>query len=268
MRVASMPMYDLLEVRPLLDALWAALARNLRREGVADVPGGLVYGRGHDEMLSDPDLLFTQCCGFDIVNRYRGVLVPIATPHYGAPGCDGSHYTSAVIVAEDSPFTDVLEMHGKVCAINGHESHSGMNALRALVAPESREGRFFSAVRVSGAHAESLGMVRRGTADVAAIDCVTYALLASYRPAAVAGTRMLGQTYGAPGLPYVTRADIGSDTIRRIRRALFATFADADLAEVRFNLYLKDVEELPLSAYDTIAEFEAAAAQNGYPVLR
>lgn len=29
--------------------------------------------------------MFSQCCGYDLVKRYAGQLVPIATPHYGVP---------------------------------------------------------------------------------------------------------------------------------------------------------------------------------------
>ena len=79
---------------------------------------------------------------------------PIVTPHYGAPDCEGCHYSSVVVVTEDSEASDVLKMRGAVCVINGTESHSGMNALRALVAPVSHNGRFFSKVKVSGAHKE------------------------------------------------------------------------------------------------------------------
>ncbi|MDD9983028.1 MAG: hypothetical protein OXU81_17015 [Gammaproteobacteria bacterium] len=31
-------------------------------------------------------LFFSQCCGYDLVNRYAGKLQPLATPHYGAEG--------------------------------------------------------------------------------------------------------------------------------------------------------------------------------------
>ena len=268
MRVASMPMYDMPEVRSALDTLWAGLVRHLEGEGIPDVPRALVHDRALAELWNDPYLLFSQCCGFDLVNEYAGRLRPIAVPHYDVPGCKGSDYASMVVVAEDSRATDVLQMRGAVCVINGPESHSGMGALRALVAPVSRDGRFFSEVRMSGAHAASLEMVRRGEADVAAIDCVTYALLARYRPAAVAGTRRLGRTYRAPAIPYVTGGQADPDTLARMRAALFRAFADPHLAAARHALFLKDIEALPLSAYDRIAETRDFAVRHGYPDLR
>lgn len=231
--VASMPMYDLPEVRKALDSLWTAFARNLKREGVSDVPNRLEHDKPVVALWDDPRLLFSQCCGYDIVNRYTGKLQPIATPSYGADGCEGGEYCSAVIVAENVADDDVLGMRGAVCVINGPESHSGMSALRALVAPVSRNGRFFSKVKVSGSHLASLQMLQHGQADVAAVDCVTYGLLQSYRPAALSGTRMLGWTYPAPAVPYVARTDCDHDTVAKLRTAVFDTFNDPNLVTVR-----------------------------------
>jgi ABC-type phosphate/phosphonate transport system substrate-binding protein len=152
--------------------------------------------------------------------------------------------------------------------INGEDSHSGYSALRALVAQLHRRGRFFSAVRISGGHTASLDMVACGEADVAAIDCVTHALLDRYRPDALSGTRVLTRTASAPGLPYVTAAATSPDTLRRLQAGLFRALAEPDLAAARDTLLLVDAEVLPLSAYNRIDAMEEAARAAGYPRLR
>ncbi len=268
MPVASMPMYDMPEVQGALDSLWAGLVGHLRREGLSAVPDHIQHGRNLADLWNDPDLWFSQCCGYDIVRRYAGKLRPVATPHYGAPECKGCDYASSVVVAEDCEANDVLEMFGAICVVNGLESHSGSNALKALVAPRNRDGRFFSEVKVSGTHVASLEMIRRGEADVAAIDCVTYALLESYRPAALAGIRKLGRTYRAPAIPYVTRWDYDDDRVERLRAGIFNAFADPHLITTRQALYLKNIEALPVSTYRRISEFEDYAERLGYPELR
>jgi ABC-type phosphate/phosphonate transport system substrate-binding protein len=267
MPVASLPMYDMPEAHKAFDSLWAGLARHMKRAGIADVPETIAHDRSLRELWNDGELWLSQCCGYDLVKGYAGKLRPVATPHYGAPGCKAYKYASVVVVAEESEARDVLEMRGAVCVVNGFESHSGMNALRALVAPKSRNGRFFSQVRASGAHAASLEMIKRGEADVAAIDCVTYALLREYRPGLLDGTRKLGRTYRAPGIPFVARWDQDGDTLARMRAAIFNAFADPDLTTARQALFLKDIEELPLSVYEEIVEFEKIATRHGYPNL-
>jgi ABC-type phosphate/phosphonate transport system substrate-binding protein len=143
-----------------------------------------------------------------------------------------------------------------------------MNALRALIAPLSREGRFFSEVKVSGAHSESLAMISRAEADVAAIDCVTYALLRRYRPSALAGTRPLCRTASAPVGPYVTRVDRDMDFVTQLRAALVDAFDDPHLASARDDLLLGGVEMLPASAYNRLTRFERFAAERGYAELQ
>ena len=119
MSAASLPMYDLPEVRPALAALWAGLARHLAREGIADVPAALACDQPVAALWRRPDLLFSQCCGYDLVNAYAGALRPLATPCYRAPGCAGPSYRSIVVVAEDSAGRELEDLRGGVCAING-----------------------------------------------------------------------------------------------------------------------------------------------------
>ena len=268
MRTASLPMYDLLEVRPALDAIWADLAMRLTRMGVRDVPATLMHGRPLSELWPDPHLLLSQCCGYDLVSAYAGKLRPIATPRYTAPGCRGSRYSSVVVVREGCPARGIAELRGKACAINGPESHSGMSALRALVAPFSRRGRFFSEIKISGTHGDSLAMISAGEADVAAIDCVTYSLLARHRPAALAGLRPLCRTALAPGIPFVTRADASEALVDRLRSAIVETFESGELAGARSELEIGGVELLAPSAYARIAEFQLIAVGHGYPRLQ
>ena len=207
--IASFPTYDHKEVQEILDTIWAGLVKHLAREGIDDAPRRLVHGGALRELWSDPALFVSQCCGFDLVHAYASKLQPLATPRYVAPGCEDGRYCSLVIVHETSSVSDLEQLRGKVCAINGWESHSGMSALRALIAPLNREGRFFSEVRVTGTHFNSIASVASRAADVAAIDCVTHAILGRYRPHSLDGTRTLCQTSHAPGIPFVTRAGRG-----------------------------------------------------------
>jgi ABC-type phosphate/phosphonate transport system substrate-binding protein len=265
--IASLPMYDLPEVREATDALWRGLARRLALEGLSGVPEALVREGPHEAPWSDPALLFSQSCGYPVTHEFAGKVRLVATPRYRAPGCEGSSYRSVIVVGASSPASALGDLRGAVCAINEPSSHSGMNALRALIAPLSGGRPFFASVRRSGAHLASLAMVGSGEADVASIDGVTYALAARARSELVRGTRPLAWSAPAPACPYVTRGDAGDDLVARIQRALACALRDPDLAWARDELLLDGIEVLPAEAYDVILEREREAARLCYATL-
>ncbi len=264
MAVASLPMYDLPELRAATDAWWQGLARAFRREGIADVPDSLDRRDAYHDVWLARDLLFSQTCGYPLTHALAGRVTLVATPCCGAEGCEGPSYCSFVIVGANSAATAIGDLRGLRCAINSLDSQSGCNALRSLVATVAKGGRFFGSVAITGGHKASLALIASGRADVAAIDCVTHGLLARYRPQTLAGTRVLCRTASAPGLPYVTRAGADTDLVQRLRAGLERAFADHELAAARDALMLGNVATLSLSAYDRIRQMEDAAAATGY----
>jgi ABC-type phosphate/phosphonate transport system substrate-binding protein len=129
----------------------------------------------------------------------------------------------------------------------------------------AEQGPLFSEVVVTGTHGASLAALRDSRADLAAVDCVTYALTARAEPSAVAGLRVLAWSAAAPGLPYITRADIGEDELAALCQGLLAAAAEPALAAARRALALTGFEVLPLEAYAAIDEMEAVAISLGYP---
>jgi ABC-type phosphate/phosphonate transport system substrate-binding protein len=141
-----------------------------------------------------------------------------------------------------------------------------MNVLQALVAPLAREGRFFSSVQVSGAHERSLAMVTEGSADIAAIDCITYALLQRHRPAALAGTRVIHETAALTAPPYVTGTDTDPELLPVLRTAIDEAIAALDPGD-RKALGLKGVEAAELADFQAIEELRQRAQNAGYSEL-
>lgn len=266
-RTVGLPMYDPPELHATVDAWWRGLARAFRAEGIADVPDVLDRRLSLDALWGAPDLLFTQTCGYPLTGVWADRLQYVATPRYAAAGCEGPSYCSWIVVSADSPARDLRELRGAHCSINGRISHSGYNALRALVAPLARDGKFFGRVSVSGGHAQSVAQLARGEVDVAAVDCVSYALFRKCRPREVAATRIIGRTRTAPGLPYAIRIDAGADVVSQLRAALVRAFADPSLRTVRETLLLDGLDILPPGAYRCMAEMEAEAGRQGYVEL-
>lgn len=270
--IASLPMYDLPELRAATDAWWTALAARLRAAGIDEVPVALRRDpERHGDEWDHPGLLLSQCCGADLVAAGPARLTPLATPVYTAPGCSGPAYRSLIVVRRDDPARRLRDLRGRRAVVNTPGSHSGCNALRYRVAPLAGAGqRFFGTVTVSGGHAESLRLVAAGEADVAAIDCVTFALLGDVRPDAVAGVRVLAHTPRAPGLPLVARADLAPARRDALHAGLRAAFADPRLTSLRRRLRLAGLAFLPASAYHRgrIPAMARRAVGLGYPELR
>ncbi|MGH6893488.1 MAG: phosphate/phosphite/phosphonate ABC transporter substrate-binding protein [Dongiaceae bacterium] len=264
MATAGLPMYDLPELRAATDAWWSGVARALRREGIEDVPDVLARGVSTEAVWRRPNLLLSQTCGYNMVDRWRERLAYVATPHYTAPGCQGPLYSSVIIVRAGSAARILADLRGLRCVINGYASHSGCNALRATVAPLAHKGRFFGSVMVSGGHAASLGWVASGEADVAAIDCITYALTVRFRPYLSEDIRIVAQTVAAPVGPYVTRSGAPGVLIARLRNGLAQAICDPDLAAARDALLLGGFEVLPVEGYGRMAQLETEATRLGY----
>ena len=256
-------MYDLPELRVSTARLWEHVASRLRRSGLS-VADELERPDDLSAHWRDPSLLLSQGCGYPLLSLPTSVRV-VATPVYDADGCDGAWHRSAIMVRRDDPAGALAALRNGICAVNAMDSNSGMNLLRAEVAPLAGGTPFFRRVIITGSHAESLRTVATGEADVAAIDCVTLALLGDVRPDAVAPVRILGWTMPSPGLPLITAGD--DRTLLALRQALDAAARDPALAATQRTLRLLRFEVLPPDSYDAVRAIENRARAANYAVL-
>lgn len=265
--IARLPMYDLPELKPANDALWAAIAQRLRAEGVPDVPLTLSHQLGHHESWRHPDLLLGQSCGYPTLHDYGARLRVIAAPIHDAPGCSGATHCSFLLAAAASPAQTLADLRGARFALNSWDSNTGMNLARLAFAPFARDGRFLGEIVETGGHAASLASLAQGETDVTAIDCISYALLARHRPALAAATRILASTAVSPTLPFVTARAQSPATIRALRDALAAVLVDPALAESRAALFLTGMAPADVADYGILLDYRDRAANLGYPLL-
>jgi ABC-type phosphate/phosphonate transport system substrate-binding protein len=263
--IAALPMYDLPELRAETDALWSALGAALQARGVA-APEALTRP---DDLHADwrrPDLLLGQTCGWPYATALRGAVRLVATPVYGAEGCVGPRYRSAIVVRADDPAERLADLQGRRLAFNGPDSQSGVHALRAAVAPLAAGRAFFGATLRTGAHRDAMAAVAAGRADVAAIDCVTWALLGRVAPSEVAPLRVLDWTPDAPGLPLITAKTTSDQTLEILRSAVAEVFS-APAVAARGPLLITGAEILDDAAYDRVTALAAGADALGCPPL-
>lgn len=226
-------MYDMPEAAAATDSWWAGLARHFGEAGLSDVPTALTRSGEGTAFWRGADMFFSQTCGYPFVTALSGHVSLLATPCYDAPGCIDADYCSLVVVDANAGWDRLADLSGARCALNSADSWSGHHALRLLLTRENAGGRYFTEVVETGSHAASVTAVADGKADCAAIDCVTYANLSRYRPAAVEGTRVLCRTPAMPGLPLIASKSVSPDAMRR---GLAAAMDDPRLAEARSML--------------------------------
>lgn len=262
----GMRMYSVTEeLAQAWEAFMLAVILGLRQRGWTEA---LEIDRQVEDLLSfwsAPKLLLGQTCGYPLVTALRDNTHVLGTPQFSFPYCAGPNYASLFLAREDSGLRSLQDLRGRRIAMNGLDSHSGMNALRHSVAPLAREGRFFGTLLESGGHRESLQAVQSGAADATCVDCVHYGFALRDAPERVAGLRLLHVTAKAPGLPFIASRNLGAAQLHDLRQVLYALpAARPDLAA---RLAIRSIQPMSLADYEPVLAMEREAIQAGYPAL-
>jgi ABC-type phosphate/phosphonate transport system substrate-binding protein len=215
---ASLPMFDLPELRERTDALWAAWSDALRSGGVA-APATLT--RPDERLMTHwrtPELLASQTCGYPFTLGLSPKLGLIGTFAYQLdeepePGI----YRSVLVRRTDDRRSSLPEFHGAHVAVNSEDSLSGCVSLG--VALTSAGVDQVGNVILTGSHANSLATLQNGQADLASIDAITFALLQDVRPQAVQGIAVVQR---GPRIPCTPLISAYLENIAQIREALCA----------------------------------------------
>jgi len=264
--IAVLPMYDFPWVAAANDALWASISARLSEAGVR-APAKLTRGGDPAALWRHPSLVFGQTCGYPYATGLKDAVTLIATPEYSFPGCEGASHRSFIIARVSDPRRNLSEFKGATAALNSHDSNTGLNLFRAAIAPIAGGASFFHATVVIGSHEASVEAVAEGQADLASIDCVSFALLGRGRSDLIERVAIVAESPLSPGLPFIASARLGQETIEAVREALLAALADPNLAEARAALGLKSARVITPAGYDRVIEIERRAAAAGYPRL-
>lgn len=252
MKRLSLPMYDI--HHPDTQALTGILAQRLRAEveWPTDLP---THWR-------DGNLLLSQTCGYPLVTMLPDVQL-VGAFQLSAPGCDGARYRSWLVARQEDKHCALADFRGRRAVANSRDSHSGYNALRYLIAPLAQAGRFFSATLLSGSHRQSLADLRAGKADIAAIDCLTWALLRRHAAHELVDLAIVGEIPLCPAPPLITSAQTDAQTLATLRRVL-TQLAKETAARASFICGFTVPER---AAYSEIKCWEERAAALGVTAL-
>lgn len=223
-QIATLSMYDVPSVRSETDALWVAIASELRKAGVAP-PDQLTRGARDWDVWYDPHLLFSQTCGFPYVSKLQNRVTLIGTSDFGMIEGKPGWYNSVVIVRADDPRAGLADFAGATFAYNDLASQSGLMSIMYLLHKTLGDARHFGVCVASEGHALSAQMVARGDADIAAVDCVTWLHICRDFPDMK--LRVLCETEPTPALPYITHFDQPAEVFADAVEAAIETLPSA-----------------------------------------
>lgn len=178
-----------------------------------------------------PALLFAQTCwGPMELGLSRHVQV-VGQPSYDAyEGGQGELYSSALVMrtgegpevrspADGRAMLPLDLIRGKRFTFNSLDSMSGIIAPTRDLEAAGESLDIFSSRNESGGHRGSIVTVAEGRADIAAIDCESWALAQRFEPAA-RKIVIVGWTARRKGLPFITARTTPEKTIKAMREAL------------------------------------------------
>ena len=265
MGLASLPMY--VSNLDAVTQLWAAVAAQLREQGLANTPQALTWPTDLHAHWLNPDLLLSQTCGYPLMDDLAGKVQLIGCFQYDAPGCEGITCHSALIARDEHAALALEDFRGLRAAFNVDNSQSGYNAFRARFASLSINGKFFKSTLETGGHRLSVDAVRSGMADLASIDCVTYDGLKRYSPDAVQGLHVVGYTASYPGLPLITAGKTSDQDLQTLRSVFASLFSNTLASPALSDLGIVGFETPPAQIYQRCIEMREAAIALGYPRL-
>ncbi len=214
----------------------------------------------------DDDLLLSQTCGYPLVALLPEVQL-VGAFQSRAQGCYGLRYRSWLVARSEDEHLTLSDFLGRRAVCNSNDSHSGYNSLRYVVAPLAKDGKFFSATQFSGSHRQSLAALRAGDADIAAIDCITWALLRAHFPDELRGLEIIGETPLCAALPLITSANTSAATLATLRSALEELTSTKRYQNLLASHLIAGFSVVDRAFYDEVQQWEQQAAALGVAAL-
>ena len=244
----SLPMYPFPELRADWDALWSAVHR--RRPGSRAT---LAWTDDVHTLWSSPDLGLSQTCGWPLVTDLAGTVRAIGAFDPMIEDASGGHYRSVIVARRAAPLADLA---GRVAAVNAADSLSGWISL--LAAFHSAGVPWHGSVITTGAHVRSIASVRDGTADLASIDAVTFALFGDLHPEDVRDLTVVGRGPLVPCLPLIVPGTATHDDVEAWRTAFAGACNDPATEGTRRRLRIRGFSAVDDRDYASLTDLASS----------
>jgi|GEM_PF-221229 len=218
-----------------------------------------------EELYASKNCLIAHTCGYPYLKKWQKSHAVTCVPKFDIDGCQGINYRSWFIKKKTDDKKKLEEFQNTRVAINSWTSNSGMNVLRFAISKLNTDKRFFSAVCLTGSHYQSALSVANGTAEIAAVDAVTFYFLCQSHPEIVTEIEIFDQSVLTPGLPFIQPRD-SELAAKEITSALNLAL-NQYLISHKDRLKISSFIEVDESRYMEIQELENQSVKNGYPTL-
>ena len=247
---------------PALKSAWHALLSPLG--SLTSQPLEIAFSTD-DKSYQHPGLLIGHTCGYPYLCKWQPTHELVCVPQFNIPGCHGLRYCSWFVTAAENASTNLDDFQGKVVAINGHNSNSGMNVLRYAFSRLYKNKPLFKDVLITGTHLETMRAIASNSAALGAIDAVSYHHIVEAFPELMQQTKIIGQSVMTAGLPFIAHRNLNIDR-REVTDALnqsLSTLSPQFSKTLRIDKFslVKDTD------YQLITDIESTARNNGYAKL-
>lgn len=239
--IASLGMYDRAECQPANDRLWALIRDGMRAQGLT-APDNLTRGaNAYWTAWESPDLSLSQTCSFPYRAKLHDKITLIGTPDFGVEGCVPGYFRSIFVARKEDARATLADFDGATLAFNEPLSQSGWAAPQNFARTQKLT---LKPHLQSGGHLMSARAVAEGKADIAAIDAVTWAMIARWEPFA-ADLKVVGLTDPTPGLPYIAAKGTDAELMFQLIGAAIAGLSQQD----RDTLCLRGIVRIAPETY-------------------
>jgi ABC-type phosphate/phosphonate transport system substrate-binding protein len=241
--IANLMMYQRPQLVESHNSYWSLIRSKLDAVGIPS-PEHLSQDAEEFSVWKDPNLILSQTCGMPYRKWLHHQVELVGTPDFAIDGCPKGYYRSALVIRQGDQRGDINAFQDATFAYNQTFSQSGYAAPFWHLKPK---GFWFKKRLHTEQHLLSAKAVADGRADIAALDAVSWRLMAQYEPFA-AQLRVLEWTTPTPGLPLITARGKNADAIFTAVEGAINELQDSD----RDLLGINGIVKIPKEAYLSI----------------
>jgi phosphonate transport system substrate-binding protein len=262
---------------PIYQALADYLGKKLKRD--AKLISGLTYTES-DLLLSQGIIQVGFVCGLPYTHAmkagaYKLLAMPVMALKQGrypdVPGYEKvpGKYFAYTIVRKDSPLKSWQDLRGHSYTYNEQNSNSGYNMPRyKLVQLGARSWEdWFSQIKVSGSHEESIRLVSRGFVDASSVDSLVLDFDRSIKDSDALNVKVievLGYPQGAGITPVVISNKTDPKLASELQAALLNMHKDPEGRRILAKALIMRFDPPNDKNYDDVRQMEQAARDAGF----